>query len=232
MARCQPWLMLGVRYRRDMGLDESPARERFDGLIAGVGSTSGVRIVVGHWHSTPLGAFSDAMVELSDGHRLLVADHDEAAAFISATYEFDEIRVEPVTVRVVGNRWHVRSASLELDLTVGRRTGLGWALRAVPRPIAVVPWWCSVTDVVARHLVAGVRTKGTAGNDRREWYGATDSRRVLALTGSFDGRDLGSLAPVDPPPSFGFSSTPRQPSVTTVVTTVEVSDPAPDARPH
>jgi len=57
---------------------------------------------------------------------------------------------------------------------------------------------------------------------RREYYGATDAHRVTAATGSFDGRGLGALAPVDPPCRFGFSSTPRTPSVTTVVTTVDV----------
>jgi len=36
-----------------------------------------------------------------------------------------------------------------------------------------------------------------------------------------DGVDLGELALVDPPCRFGFSSTPRSPSVTSVVTTVE-----------
>jgi hypothetical protein len=34
-------------------------------------------------------------------------------------------------------------------------------------------------------------------------------------------RLAGRLAPVDPPCRFGFSSTPRRPSVTSVVTTVE-----------
>lgn len=198
-------------------------RHRFEGRIAGVGSTSGVRIVLGHWVATPLGPFSDAMVERADGHRLLLAAHAEAAAFISATYEFDEVRVQPFAVRVDGDTWQVRSADLDLRLTVGRRTGLGWLLRAVPRRVAVAPWWCAVTDLVARWVLRGVRTRGTAGNGRREWYGATDSRQVLSLTGSFAGQDLGALAPVEPAPAFGFSSTPARPSVTDVVTTVELT---------
>jgi hypothetical protein len=74
---------------------------------------------------------------------------------------------------------------------------------------------------VARVLLRGVRTRGTAGADRREWYGATDAHRVDTATGGFDGVDLGGLADVDPPCRFGFSSTPRRPTVTTVVTTVE-----------
>lgn len=207
-------------------------RRRFRGQIAGVGSTSGVRVVVGNWPESPYGAFADAMVELPDGHRLLVAPDDDVAGFVSATYTFDEVRIEPFAVVVAGDRWQVRSASLGLDLVVGRRTWLGWALRAVPRPVATSPWWCAVTDLVARRVLSGVRTKGTAGNGRREWYGATDSRRVLSLTGSCLGHDLGDLAPVEPPPAFGFSSTPARPCVTDVVTTVELSPPAPGAPPR
>ncbi|WP_341927730.1 hypothetical protein [Nocardioides psychrotolerans] len=196
-------------------------RDRFHGVISGLGSTSGTRVVVGHWRASPYGAFSDAMVELPDGHRVLVAASSDVARFVAATYEFEEIRVEPLEVRVDGDRWRLRSSSLQLDWTVGRRTALGWLLRCIPRSIAQAPWWCSLTDVVARVVLTGVRTRGSAGNGRREWYGATDNRRVLAVTGAFDGRDLGALAPIDPPPAFGFSSTPRDPSSTEVVSTVE-----------
>ena len=199
------------------------SRQRFRGQIAGIGSTSGIRVVLGHWTDTPLGAFQDAMVETEDGHRVLIAPHQDAADFIAATYTFDEIRLEPLTFAEAGATWRVRSPSLELDLTLGRRTPLGLALRVVPDPVAESPAWCALTDPVARVLLRGVRTRGTAGNGRREWYGATDTRRVTALSGRFDSLDLGVLAPVDPPCRFGFSSTPRRPSVTTVVATVDSS---------
>jgi hypothetical protein len=195
-------------------------RQQFRGRIAGVGSTSGIRVVVGSWVDTPLGAFGDAMVETAEGHRVLLAPHQDAADFISATYSFDEIRSEEFQV---DDRWQVRSPSLYVDVTVGGRTPVGVALRAVPRRVAESPAWCALTDPVARVLLRGVRTRGTAGNDRREWYGATDAHRVTAVTGWFDGTDLGRLADVDPPCRFGFSSTPKRPSVTDVVTTVETS---------
>jgi hypothetical protein len=198
------------------------ARQRFHGRIAGTGSTSGTRVVVGHWTDTPLGQFGDAMVETAGGHRVLLAPHQDAADFIRATYTFDEVRIEPFEVLDLVVWWEVRSDSLVLDLDVGSRTPLGLALRTVPRPVAESPAWCTLTDPVARVFLRGVRTRGTAGNGRREWYGATDTRRIAAMTGSFDGVDLGALADVDPPCRFGFSSTPRKPSVTTVVTTVEV----------
>ena len=197
------------------------SRSHFRGAIAGAGTTSGVRVVVGHWPSTPLGPFSDAMVETASGHRVLLAPRLEVADFIAATYVFDETRIEPFEVAVSAGAWSVRSPSLSLDLAVGRRTTLGVTLRVVPARLAESPAWCALTDPVARILLRGVRTRGVAREGRREWYGATDAREVTSLSGVFDGVPLGALAPVEPPCRFGFSSTPRRPSVTTVVTTVE-----------
>lgn len=193
-------------------------RQRFGGRIAGVGSTSGTRVVVGWWTDTPWGEFGDAMVQSAAGHRVLLAPDERVAELLAGTYVFDEVRVEAFEISAP---WSVRSPSLVLDLGLGRRTPLGHALRAVPRRIAAAPAWCAVTDPVARVLLAGVRTRGVAREGRREWYGATDAHAVTSLTGSFDGADLGALTPVDPPTSFGFSSTPRRPSVTTVVSTIE-----------
>jgi hypothetical protein len=72
-------------------------------------------------------------------------------------------------------------------------------------------------------VLRGVRTRGVARAGRREWYGATDVHAVVGLDGRFDGDELGGLRPVDPPCRFGFSSTPRRPAVTDVVTTVDVA---------
>ncbi|QIG45146.1 hypothetical protein G5V58_22400 [Nocardioides anomalus] len=195
-------------------------RDRFRGQIAGVGSTSGTRVVVGRWTDTPLGTFADAMVETADGHRVLLAPQPEVAQFIEATYTFDEVRLEPFAITASETHWEVRSTSLGLDLRLGKRGWLGIALLAVPPPLAEAPAWCTLTDPVARVVLRGVRTRGTAGGGRREYYGATDTRSVVSLHGAFDGADLGGLADVDPPARFGFSSTPRSPSVTSVVTTV------------
>ncbi|MEI5673503.1 MULTISPECIES: hypothetical protein [unclassified Nocardioides] len=204
-------------------------RSRFEGAIAGVGTTSGVRVVVGRWPTSPYGAFADAMVETGTGHRVLLAPSREVADFVAATYSFDEVRVEPFAVSAVDGSWTVRSDSLDLTVAIGGPTLLGQLLRLVPRGIATAPWWCTVTDPVARVVLRGVRTRGSAGGGRREYYGATGVRRLTAARGAFDGVDLGTLAPVDPAPRFGFSSTPRRPSVTDVVTTVV--SPAPPAAP-
>lgn len=196
-------------------------RTQFRGEIVGVGSLSGVRIVVGRWRSSPLGSFADVMVETATGHRVLLAPRREVAEFVATTYSFDRVRVEEVSVDDSRDgHWSVHSASLALDVAFGSRTPLGRLLRLVPARIAESTAWCTLTDPVARVALRGVRTRGSAGAGRQEWYGATDHRAVTELSGSFDGVDLGELRPVWPPPRFGFSSTPPAPSITQVVTTV------------
>ena len=196
-------------------------RLRFSGAIAGVGSSSGVRLVVGHWLASPFGAFTDVMVEDADGHRTLLAPTQDVARFVTQTYEFDEVCLTPVSVQVTEGSWDVRAGDhLAAYLTLGRRRPLGWLLRAVPPPVATSVAWATVVDPVARLALRGVRTRGVALEGRREWYGATDLHSLTALSGTWRGVGLGELAEVDPPCRFGFSSTPSAPGVTTVVTTV------------
>ncbi|MGV9906114.1 hypothetical protein ACWDU8_27085 [Streptomyces sp. NPDC003388] len=202
-----------------------PAPLRFDGWIAGAGTSSGTRLVLGHWLRSPFGPFSDVMLERADGHRLLLAPTSETARFIGSTYTFDEVRVVPVRVRTDDCRWTVAAEPLlRMELTVGRRGATGLLLRAVPGALAASPAWTAVTDPLAR-LLLGVRTRGSAGGGRREWYGARDLRALTAATATFEGRDLGALAPVAPPVRFGFGSTPRRPSLVRVTTTVRETGP-------
>jgi hypothetical protein len=163
------------------------------------------------------------MVEDASGHRTLLAPSAEVADFVQQTYEFDEVCTTPVSVGVTPDGWDVHAEGhLTAYLALGDRMPLGWLLRAVPRRMAAAPAWATLVDPVARVVMRGVRTRGTALEGRREWYGATDLRSVSSLGGSWRGVPLGRLADVDPPCRFGFSSTPTRPSVTSVVTTVEV----------
>lgn len=197
------------------------ARQNFRGQIAGVGSTSGVRVVVGWWHESPFGQFADAMVERADGHRLLIAPSDGVADLVSSTYVFDETRVEPVEVVLQSPQgWEFTSPSLSLTLEIGGRMPLGRLLRLVPVSLSASPFFATAVDPVARVVLRGVRTRGQARAGRREYYGASDMRAVTSMSGALDGIPLGDLRPVDPPCRFGFSSTPRAPSVTDVVTTI------------
>ncbi|MEU9443526.1 hypothetical protein AB0D42_21975 [Streptomyces sp. NPDC048304] len=195
-------------------------RLRFEGWIAGLGTSSGTRVVLGHWQRSPFGAFSDVMLERADGERLLLAPTWETADFIGATYVFDTVRVVPVRVGVVEHTWTVTSGSLELRFVTGRRGPAGLLLRAVPGALARRPAWSALTDAPARLLLPGVRTRGSARAGRREWYGARDLRPVRLVSAFFEGVDLGVPAPVAPPVRFGFGSVPRKPALTRVTTTV------------
>ncbi|MBD0421530.1 hypothetical protein H0H10_20620 [Streptomyces sp. TRM S81-3] len=195
-------------------------RLRFEGWIAGLGTSSGTRIVVGRWQRSPFGPFNDVMLERADGERLLLAPTPESADFISGTYAFDTVRVVPVHVGVADDTWTVAAGTLHLRFTVGRRALLGFLLCAVPGALARRPAWSALTDRPARLLLPGVRTRGSAGTDRREWYGARDLRWICAVSAVFEGTGLGRTAPVEPPVRFGFGSVPRRPALVRITTTV------------
>ncbi|GHA05869.1 hypothetical protein GCM10010329_30470 [Streptomyces spiroverticillatus] len=187
-----------------------------------MGTSGGTRIVLGHWPRSPFGPLSDVMLERPDGERLLLAPTAETAEFIRRTYTYDTVRVTPVRVSVEDGAWAVSAGPLDVRFRTGRRGPLGRVLRAVPGPVAAHPAWCAVTDLSVRFLLPGVRTRGSAGGGRREWYGARDLHPVTGLSGTYEGADLGTLAPVDPPVRFGFGSVPRDPALTRITTTIEL----------
>ena len=219
---------------------------KFRGRIAGWGTASGTRFVVGNWHTTPLGPFAGVMVQRPGGERLLLAPSAEVAEFVTATYEFDA--VEPVTVTArryasepaapmrlaqplppgaptsAGEWWQIEAGPLSARLRIGTRAPLGWMLRALPSALAEAPWFSYLTDPIARVVLPGVRTRGSAGGGRREYYGANDLHRLDDAITTWDGEDLGAMVPIEPPVEFGFASAPARPSVTDLVTTVRGED--------
>jgi hypothetical protein len=207
-------------------------RWRFDGEIAAFGTAAGYRIVVGRWPVSPFGPISDVMVETPDGTRLLVAPNDEVAGFIASTYSFDAVDVTTVETTRCPGRLHVVAGPLRSDLTIGERGWLGVVLRAVPRRVATAPVWAALIDPLTRAMLPGVRTRGSAGSGRREWYGAWDLHPLVSVTASWHGTDLGAMADVDPPVRFGFGSAPRRSSIVRLTTTVQLShDPEPTGFP-
>ena len=205
--------------------------QRFDGEIAGLGTTAGTRVVLGMWRETPFGPIADAMIERADGHRVLVAPSDEVGEFVAATYRFDEVRVEQIGLFVDGTTRTFVSESLRVRFEIGPRTPVGRLLKLVPRRLAQARWWCRLIDPLARVVRRGVRTVGTAGGGRLEYYCATDEHRVTATRAVLDGADLGTLAPVAPPVRFGFASTPADPAIVEVTTWIDGPDKLADHDP-
>ena len=202
------------------GPGRTSRRLRFSGRIAGFGTASGTRVVLGLWESTPFGAFADAMIERPDGHRILIAPTDEVADFIGSTYSFDEVRLAPVAWHRVAGGLDATAGPLSIALRLGGLTPLGRLLRVVPRPLAEHPAWLTAISPVASLLVRGVSTAGSAGHGRREYYGVRAIRSILGVSASLDNADLGALGPLSPPVRFGFSSAPAAPAIVDVTTTI------------
>lgn len=194
--------------------------DRFRGYIAGLGTASGTRFVVGHWQDSPLGAFTDVMVEDDAGLRTLLAPSDTVADYVNATYRFDRTVVAPVHAELAPGILRVAAGPLRLDVRLGPVTVLGRLLEHVPAPLAVAPWWLRIISPMAALLVPGVQTAGSAGGGRREFYGVRSIRSLTGVDAAWDGADLGPLRPVDPPVKFGFSSVPATPQIVAVTTTI------------
>lgn len=196
------------------------SRWTFDGHIAGIGTASGLRAVVGMWQDSPFGSFADVMVQQPSGHRLLLAPTPDVAGFIAATYSFDEVQVVDVAASLDRQSLTVDAGPLAIRALTGARTLLGTALRTVPRRLAVHPRWLAAVNPFAALAAPGARTYGTAGSGRAEFYGVTDLHHVTSAVVSWHGADAGPLAPIRPAVRFGFSSVPPRPSVARVRTTV------------
>ena len=167
------------------------------------------------------------------------------ADFVGATDTFDAVRIVGVDVRdgdpAAGGElaadwgdfddpeldddnaaaWTVTAGPLVMRLGFGSRTALGRLVGAVPMRIAASAVWAAGIDPIARTVMRGARGRTEA---RRDWYAARDVRSITAMTASWDGADLGNLTRVDPPVRFGLGSTPRRPSLVSLVTTRRVID--------
>ncbi|WP_375503125.1 hypothetical protein [uncultured Jatrophihabitans sp.] len=194
---------------------------RFDGSIAGVGTSSGVRLVIGMWPLSPFGPIADVMIERPDGRRILLAPTRDAGEFIAATYHFDEVRIQAVGCYVDGGARIIDSESLTLRFLVGGRTGVGRLLSTVPRRLARARWWAQAVDPFARFARRGVRTAGTTGQGRREWYCALDEHHITQVQATLDGVDLGDVRRVEPSVRFGFASTPPAPAIVRLTTWID-----------
>jgi hypothetical protein len=191
----------------------------FAGRIAGIGTASGTRIVVGMWDESPFGTFADVMVEHPSGHRILIAPRQAVADFVASTYAFDEVRIEPVSI-ARGDEWSVHTRSLQLRFTPGKPLWVSSVLGLVPAVFRRSAWWARLCNPFAGRLMPGVKTYGSAGGGRTEWYAASHVRRLTCARATWEGEELGDLAPVTPPVRFGFASSPARPTLTTLTSYV------------
>ncbi|WNY34899.1 hypothetical protein Q9Q99_07380 [Curtobacterium flaccumfaciens] len=193
---------------------------RFRGRIMGVGTTSGVRIVVGMWDRSPFGPFTDVFLELPDGTSVLLAPDEIVAAHVSGTYRFDTVSVVDVHARRTARGLELSAGALQASIDVGGISPLGRILRIVPKPIARDPRWLAAIDPVARLLAPGSRHRGLGGQRPPRVLRRDRGARRHRCARHLGGESLGDLAPLDPPVAFGFASMPRIPQVVDVETTI------------
>ena len=179
------------------------------GAICSAGFASGDRFVVGHWDSSPLGPMVDVMWARPDGERVLLAQHQAAAAFVGAVYRFDSVEVSAINSRFDGRALSVDAPGLQLSMRGGR----GWRL---PFRRLRVPWFTRWVEGPLARLLLGVRTYGVSPTGVKEWYRAELYRPLVDASAVVAGRDLGPWVPFDRAVHFGFSEPPRRPSIVVV----------------
>jgi hypothetical protein len=178
-----------------------------EGTISSAGFASGDRFVVGHWAVSPVGATVDVMWAAPDGTRTLIAPDERTARFVTSVYEFDRVSIRDVEASATPTSLQLTAGTLELCMDAGRAV-----LRLPPRPL----WFTRWLERPVAFAALGVRTWGTSPTGVQEWYQARACRFVHAAHARVDGRDLGALSPIDPPCGFGFSESPRRPSIVEV----------------
>ena len=209
--------------------DSGKRRIRLEGRIAAAGFASGDRFVIGLWDRGPLGAMLDVMWAQPDGRKVLLASSQAVADLVGGVYEFDEIRVVEALHESSGDHIRVEAG----PLTIGLRGGSTLKLfRLRPRFLRRSALWVRVEDLLFRPLAgrwligggSGVRLYGRSPSGVREWYCIDAYRPVIAAKASLDGRDIGPLAPLDPPAHFGFSEFPTRPAIVDCAPLLEGAD--------
>ncbi|PAZ09762.1 hypothetical protein CLM62_44450 [Streptomyces sp. SA15] len=149
---------------RTRGTPGRRPRLRFDGSIAGMGTSSGTRLVLGHWQRSPFGPFSDVMIERADGERLFGAPethphagHDDGGAGRVTSFPAGRRGYPGRPCRAPPPERAPRTPGGPND----ERPAAGFPARADARRTGGCSWW-------------HVQACGVAGADRRYGRGGGD----------------------------------------------------------
>lgn len=147
-----------------------------------------------------------------DNERVLLTATDDAAAFITSIYAFDQIRIGPLDVSSDGTHTMVDGHGIQIKLLGGRLRPF-----RIPRPLSFTRY---IEAPIARGLM-GVETYGTSPTGATEWYQTRGWRWVIAGEAVLNGRNLGTAGPIARPLSVGFSEPPARPSIVSVKVTID-----------
>lgn len=191
-----------------------PSRLRLEGLIASAGFDTGDCFVAGLWNSGPLGPMNDVMWIRPDGERVLLAPSEKVAEFIRAIYDFDDIIVTDVALKMAPESLVVEAGRVVLSMQLSRLF--------VPIPFAVMRtgWITKFVESPIAKLTMGVQTFGVTSRGVHEWYRASRYTPVRSTSAFVDGQSCGEAVRIDRLLGVGFSNPPKSPAVVRIRTTL------------
>ena len=183
----------------------------FKGRISSCAFTSGDRVVIGDWHESPLGRFTDIMWANKDGKRTLVAPNQDVADYVNSMYEFEETIIEDISINNSERQLSLNSATMNFELKWDK----GW-----PIPFKRSLFFIATVELFFAKLFFGTKTHGTTNNQRKEWYAIDRVSKIKSASGRINGQDLGDMTNMSPC-KFGFSEAPKKPSSCEVRTHIQ-----------
>ena len=187
----------------------------FEGRISSSGFSSGDRIVIGDWHQSPLGEFTNLMWARPDGTRILLAPSQEHADYVSALYMFEEVRIETIMVQREERTVRVKAGELDVMMEWGR----GWSI-PLPRP----RWFIATIEQFFANLIFGTKTHGKTCNGLREWYCVRGIATIQQASAVYASENFGESCDFNTTACFGFSEPPTKPSSVKVRSMIESKD--------
>ena len=111
--------------------------EIFAGRITSTGFSSGDRIVIGDWHDSPIGSFTNIMWAKPDGSRILLSPSEEHAKYVSELYNFESVEITDIAVDRTRRGISIEGGGLSVDIS--------WGI-ALPIPIWRPLWFIATRE--------------------------------------------------------------------------------------
>ena len=175
----------------------------FQGRISSAAFDTGDRIIVGNWHESPLGKFSDVMWANPEGNRTLIAPSDKVAEYLNSIYSFDETIIQDIEVIGDESQLSLKCEKMELEFKWNK----GWKV-----PFKRSLLFISTVEGIFARMFFGTKTYGLTKNGRKEWYAIDRVSKLTTATASIDSTNLGPMNTMKEPCKFGFSEAPKKPS--------------------
>jgi hypothetical protein len=184
----------------------------FEGRISASAFSSGERLVIGDWHHSPLGKFTNIMWARPDGKRILISPSTKCADYVSKIYSFEEVIVTPLKIKRDKKKIEIKTEDLLIYLE------WSWSLHI---PIKRPRWFISSVEYFFANLLFGTKTYGKTNDNRKEWYMIKSISWIKNASFRYRNESFGKLTKLSEPIGFGFSDPPTRPSSVRVISMIE-----------